>query len=213
VGVRAATIIAVAATAALAGAYAFLLPRLDGGSAQAATSCRDAAPAGARIERTRATILCLLNEERARHGLQPLKRNAILEAASQRHSEDMARRHFFAHKTPDGMSPDERINAAGYSVCECFVGENLYWGAGPNAPPAKAMQGWMDSPGHRANVLRPEFTEVGIGVVYDAPFWVGKRKAAIYTTDFGGPFEPEARRARSARDGSMVALALSAGGR
>jgi uncharacterized protein YkwD len=70
----------------------------------------------------------------------------------------MARRHFFAHETPDGMSPE----------------------------------GWMESPGHRLNVLRLEFTEVGIGVVYDAPFWVGKRRAAIYTTDFGGPFESQA---------------------
>jgi uncharacterized protein YkwD len=88
----------------------------------------------------------------------------------------MARRHFFAHETPDGMSPEDRVSAAGYSVCECYVGENLYWGAGSKSPP----------------VLRPEFTEVGIGVVYDAPFWVGKRQAAIYTTDFGGPFESQA---------------------
>ena len=54
------------------------------------------------------------------------------------------------------------------------------------ATPVKAMKGWMHSPGHRNNVLRPEFTEVGVGVVYDAPFWVGDRRAAIYTTDFGG---------------------------
>ena len=107
------------------------------------------------------------------------------------------RRHFFAHETPDGVSPGERMRAAGYATCECYVGENLYWGAGRNAPPAEALEGWMDSPGHRENVLSPEFTEVGIGIVYDAPFWVGTRQAAIYTTDFGGPLEPEADRARS----------------
>jgi uncharacterized protein YkwD len=200
VGLRGAIVIAIAATVALGAAYPFALPRGDRASAEAARGCAGAAPGSARIERTRATILCLLNEERARHGLRPLERNAILEAASQRHSEDMARRHFFAHRTPDGMTPGERISAAGYPVCDCYVGENLYWGAGRNAPPAKAMEGWMDSPGHRKNVLSPEFTEVGVGVVYDSPFWVGKRQAAIYTTDFGGPLEPEARRARSARD-------------
>jgi uncharacterized protein YkwD len=195
VGLRGAIALAIAATVALGAAYALVLPRGDRASAGEARSCRDVAAADARIERTRATILCLLNEERARHGLQPLERDAILEAASQRHSEDMARRHFFAHRTPDGMTPSERISAAGYPVCDCYVGENLYWGAGRNAPPARAMEGWMRSPGHRENVLSPEFTEVGVGVVYDAPYWVGKREAAIYTTDFGGPLDPEARRA------------------
>jgi uncharacterized protein YkwD len=48
------------------------------------------------------------------------------------------------------------------------------------------MKGWMESPGHRANVLRPEFAEVGVGVTYDSPFYVGGRRAAIYTTNFGG---------------------------
>ena len=100
---------------AVAAAYAFGLPWGNRASATPAQGCPAAAPAAERAERTRATILCLLNEERARHGLQPLERNAVLEAASQRHSEDMARRHFFAHTTPDGMNPRERIYAAGYS--------------------------------------------------------------------------------------------------
>jgi len=69
----------------------------------------------------------------------------------------------------------------------------------------------MHSPGHRENVLKPEYTEVGVGVVYDSPFWVGGRRAAIYTTDFGGSLEPEPGRARSALDG--LALAAHAGGR
>jgi uncharacterized protein YkwD len=188
--VRGAILIAVAVTAVVG---AIAVPRLSAHRVQDADGCAHsgAAPGSTDREVTRSTILCLLNEERARHGLEPLRRNAILEAASQRHSEDMARRHFFAHDTPDGMNPRERVTAAGYTTCDCFVGENLYWGAGIHAPPVKAMRGWMRSPGHRRNVLRPEFTEVGVGVVYDAPFWVGGRGAAIYTTDFGGPLEPE----------------------
>lgn len=187
---RGAILIAVAVTAVVG---AIAVPRLSAHRVQDADGCAHsgAAPGSTDREVTRSTILCLLNEERARHGLEPLRRNAILEAASQRHSEDMARRHFFAHDTPDGMNPRERVTAAGYTTCDCFVGENLYWGAGIHAPPVKAMRGWMRSPGHRRNVLRPEFTEVGVGVVYDAPFWVGGRGAAIYTTDFGGPLEPE----------------------
>jgi hypothetical protein len=199
---RRAICVAVAAIAVLGAVCGAVLPRLGEAPAQGARSCGDAGGLGhgPRIVATRATILCLLNGVRAEHDLPPLRENAILEAASQRHSEDMVRRHFFAHETPDGLSPGERMRDAGYSACECYVGENLYWGAGPNAPPAKALEGWMGSPGHRANILSPEFTEVGVGVVYDAPFWVGRRRAAIYTTDFGGPLEPAARRARSARD-------------
>jgi len=79
--------------------------RDDGASAQRAAGCEAAAPGTPRIERTRAAILCRLNEVRARYDLPVLERNAILEAASQRHSEDTARRHFFAHETPDGRNP------------------------------------------------------------------------------------------------------------
>jgi uncharacterized protein YkwD len=181
VGARGAISIAIAAIAVVGGVLGAGLPRIAADPVHDARACRDSGDAskGPRVDATRATILCLLNQERARHELPPLRQNAILEAASQRHSEDMARRHFFAHRTPDGMSPEERMRAAGYSVCDCYVGENLYWGAGPNAPPVKAVEGWMDSPGHRSNILSPEFTDVGIGVVYDAPFWVGKRRAAI----------------------------------
>lgn len=189
-GARGAIRIAVAAIVLLGVALGVVVPRLDAEPVRKASACGDATSLGSRVDATRATILCLLNEERARHGLRPLRQNAILEAASQRHSEDMVRRHYFEHETPDGRSPGERMRSAGYSVCECYVGENLYWGAGRNAPPAEAVDGWMNSPGHRANVLSPDFTEVGIGIVYDAPFWVGKRQAAIYTTDFGGPLEP-----------------------
>ena len=145
--------------AAIAVLGAVAVPRINAHRGQDADGCPHSG--GTNVAVTRTTILCLLNQERAKHGLPALRRNAILEAASQRHSEDMARRHFFAHDTPDGMSPGERMGAA-------------------------AMEGWMHSPGHRENVLRPEFSEVGVGVVYDAPFWVGKRRAAIYTTDFGG---------------------------
>ena len=145
-GARGAISVAVAAIAVL-GAVA--VPRISAHRAQDAEGCPHSG--GTDVAVTRATILCLLNRERAKHGLPALRRNAILEAASQRHSEDMARRHFFAH-----------------------------------APPVEAMEGWMHSPGHRENVLRTKFTEVGVGVVYDSPFWVGGRRAAICTTDFGG---------------------------
>ena len=184
-------VISLAVTAvALLGAV--VLPRVDAALVKDADGCPNSGdpPHRTGIAATRASILCLLNRERARHGLPALRRNPVLEAVSQRYSEDMARLHFFAHESPNGTNPGERMLAGGYPVSRSWVGENLYWGAAKHAPPAQAMEGWMKSPGHRRNVLRPEFTEVGVGVTYDGPFHVGKNRAAIYTTNFGGRVAP-----------------------
>ena len=163
-------------------------------SIEAASPIRDAAgcphsgamPTRDQIEETRGAILCLLNKERARHGLAALTHNAVLQRASQLHSEDMARRNFFDHDNPDGADPGGRMELAGYPRVGTWVGENLYWGEGDEATPVRAVEGWMDSPGHKANILRPEFAEVGVGVAYDAPISVSRSSSAVYTTDFGG---------------------------
>jgi uncharacterized protein YkwD len=82
------------------------------------------------------------------------------------------------------------VRAAGYSLPGAWVGENLHWGTEANATPVKAVEGWMKSPGHRANILRPEFTEVGVGVAYEAPINGSHGRSAVYTTDFGGRVAP-----------------------
>lgn len=143
-------------------------------------------PTRAHIDETRAAILCLLNRERARHGLAALTQNAVLERASQLHSEDMGARDFFGHDNPDGADPGARIELAGYPRVGTWVGENLYWGENEAGTPVRAIKGWMHSPGHRANILRPEFAEVGVGVAYDSPLPDSDRRSAVYTTDFGG---------------------------
>jgi uncharacterized protein YkwD len=56
--------------------------------------------------------------------------------------------------------------------------------------PVKAVEGWMDSPGHRENILRPQFAEVGVGVGLDTPRPGDHGRSAVYTTDFGGPSTP-----------------------
>jgi uncharacterized protein YkwD len=189
VGSRGVISLAVTAVALLG---AVVLPRVDAALGEDAGGCPHSGdpPHRTGVAATRDSILCLLNRERAKHGLPALRRNAVLEATAQRYSEDMDRLHFFAHEAPNGSDPGERMRAAGYPVSTSLVGENLYWGAAQHAPPARAMRGWMESPGHRANVLRPQFTEVGVGVTYDGPFYVGSRRAAIYTTNFGGRLAP-----------------------
>ena len=98
----------------------------------------------------------------------------------------MAVRNFFAHKTPDDVDPSRRMAAAGYPVTSTSTGENIAWGAQANATPVRIVEGWMNSAGHRENILRPQFTEVGVGVAYDAPIAASVETVRIYTTDFGG---------------------------
>jgi uncharacterized protein YkwD len=175
------------AAGALGGA--FLLPRVEAALVRDADGCRGSGdmPTRSNLESTRAATLCLLNRERARHGLAPLRRNPILELASQGHSEDMAARNFFAHETPDGADPGARMAAAGYPVTAATTGENLAWGEESKSTPVRIVQAWMDSPGHRANILRPKFTEVGVGVAHESPTASVDHRVGVYTTDFGGP--------------------------
>ena len=77
------------------------------------------------LERTRQLTLCLLNEERARHGLGPLRGEARLELAAQRYADEMVDRRFFEHVDPGGLDPQDRILMAGYPATNAWTGENL----------------------------------------------------------------------------------------
>lgn len=167
-----------------------LLPKVDAASVPDAQGCPHSGdlPAPREIQVTRSAILCVLNAERAKHGLPALTRNPLLERSSQRHSEDMALRRFFEHETPEGVGSHTRMNLAGYLLP--WTGENLYWGTNAASTPVGALDGWMKSPGHRANILRPQFTEVGVGIAYDAPKIGVTGHSAVYTTNFGGHAAP-----------------------
>ncbi|MBT2489499.1 sigma-70 family RNA polymerase sigma factor [Streptomyces sp. ISL-96] len=110
----------------------------------------------------------LVNTERADNGCGPVSQNSRLNTAAQRHSADMAARDFFDHTNPDGAGPGERITAAGYAWST--YGENIAMG---QRTPAQVMESWMNSSGHRANILNCSFKEIGIGI-HDAsggPWW------------------------------------------
>jgi uncharacterized protein YkwD len=98
----------------------------------------------------------------------------------------MAMRDFYEHETPEGYEPISRMAAAGYPTGTASVGENIHWGRDVNATPVRIFQDWMDSPGHRANILLPHFTEVGVGVAHEAPHPAVQGPVGVYTTDFGG---------------------------
>jgi uncharacterized protein YkwD len=177
---------------ALAGAAAALWPRDPEPRAADPCGLTDRTPLEAGTQATGQATLCLINRERTTRGLQALAENSLLSSASLAHSKDMVARKFFEHDTPEGRSVGDRLRAIGYGRGQVrSAGENLAWGARDDATPAAIVRIWMESPGHRADILRPAFTEIGIGIVLGAPV-PGKpeRDAATYTTDFGGTHDP-----------------------
>lgn len=104
--------------------------------------------------------LQLLNADRAKQGLPALKFNAKLTSLAERYAQDMINRGYFAHNNPEGQTPFDRMNAAGISYK--YAGENL----AINSSVDTAEVAFMNSPGHRANILSSNYTEVGIGVRY-----------------------------------------------
>jgi uncharacterized protein YkwD len=104
-------------------------------------------------------MLDLVNQERVTAGLSPLQADPELTEVARKHSADMFARGYFAHDTPEGLSPFDRMKAA--NVRFITAGENL--ALAPTIPIAHT--GLMNSPGHRANILRREFGRVGIGVL------------------------------------------------
>ncbi|OIK02239.1 sigma-70 family RNA polymerase sigma factor [Streptomyces monashensis] len=120
-----------------------------------------------------AQVIALVNQQRAAAGCSPVSENADLDQAAQGHSDDMAARNYFDHVSPDGTDPGQRITAAGYHWSA--YGENIAKG---QSTPQAVMDAWMNSPGHRANILNCAFKELGVGVrrTADGPLW---------TQDFG----------------------------
>jgi uncharacterized protein YkwD len=156
-------------------------------AARAAQQCANAdlEPADGNLHLVRAAILCLHNKVRAEHDLPALRENKRLRRAAVGHSRHMVSDGFFEHTTPNGTTMVDRILRARYVREDqgWALGENLAWGTGSLSTPRGAVESWMDSPGHRANILRREYRDLGIGVVLGVP--VSDAAGATYTADFG----------------------------
>ena len=109
-------------------------------------------------------VLQLVNQERTAVGLQPLTLSEKLDTAADRHSQDMAFNRYFDHTGRDGSSAGHRIERAGYTNWNRW-GENIAKGY---RTPADVVRGWMNSPGHRANILKAGFTHMGLGYAVTA---------------------------------------------
>lgn len=134
----------------------------------------------------RAAILQLVNDERAKAGVPPIRRNAALERSAQAYADEMDGLGFFGHVDPDGDTLKERVGAVGYfsgdydEDCGCIkgyiLGENLARG---QRTAAEAMAAWMSSPSHRDMVTAKAFTDLGVGV-----------RAGTWVQHFGGILVP-----------------------
>ncbi|MEU2986528.1 CAP domain-containing protein [Micromonospora aurantiaca] len=135
------------------------------GSSGGSTSTKATATTGLSAELQK--VVTIVNQERAKAGCKALTVNAKLNLAAQRHSQDQADHQKMDHTGSDGSQPWDRVKAAGYSYR--MVGENVAWNY---QTPAAVMEGWMNSEGHRKNILNCSYTQIGVGVARsNGPYW------------------------------------------
>jgi uncharacterized protein YkwD len=124
-----------------------------------------------------ASLLLEMNRVRAEHGLSRLTADAHLQRAAQWHSREMLGSNVFEHGAFGSRM-------AQFKVTGRLAGENLAWGAGPRGTAQGIVLAWLASPEHRANLLRPSFTRVGISDLVGT--FLGYRGAHVVTADFAG---------------------------
>jgi uncharacterized protein YkwD len=156
-----------------------------------ATPCEntEVTPEAGNIEAVRGAVMCLIDHVRAQHGEEPLSANAELEHAAQEHGEELVARDYFAHVSPSGETPVDRIRLTGYIPGPSFgyvIGENLAWGTLSLSTPQAIVSAWVSSPGHLANILEGQYQDTGIGIVPAVPPSLGGgQQGATYSQEFG----------------------------
>jgi uncharacterized protein YkwD len=156
-----------------------------------ATPCQNTelTPEPGNLELVDTATLCLVNQERARNNELPLQLDARLARAAQQHSDEMVSGDYFAHVSPNGETPLDRLQASGYipnSQVGYTIGENIAWGTLYLATPSSIVAAWIASPEHLANILYAEYRDTAIGVAAAAPPSLADGQAgAVYTQDFG----------------------------
>jgi uncharacterized protein YkwD len=132
---------------------------------------------GLAMTRAESRLTVMINGFRAAHGLGPLRVDAKLQRAARSHSRDMLRRGYFAHGA-------FAARLHGFGVRAHPLGENLAWGSGRMGEARAVLRIWLRSPEHRANLLRPRFHRIGLGMPVGA--FAGYRYTRMITADFAG---------------------------
>ena len=121
-------------------------------------------------------MIRLVNQARNQARCKDVHNNSKLHSTARAHSADMAQRRYFDHTAPNGTDPGQRITAAGYAWSA--YGENIAAGY-PDA--VSVMRGWMNSPGHRENILNCRFSNLGVGL------YLTPDRGGYWTQDFAAP--------------------------
>lgn len=156
-----------------------------------ATPCQNTelAPNAGNLATVRAAVLCLINRTRAEHSESPLLANAQLEEAAEGHCQELIADDYFAHVSPSGETPVDRIEQTGYvpgPSVGYVIGENLAWGTYSLATPQAIVSAWIASPGHLANILESQYRDTGIAITPAAPQSLGEgNPGATYAQEFG----------------------------
>lgn len=179
---------AIVASFALLGALALVPGGVAVGTPEAEAACEGSTKQPREIgkRKARKAVVCLLNKQRARRGLGKLSRNRSAERAARDHTRLMIDRRCFSHQCPGESDLVGRLVGADYLPCGCTwgAGENIAWGEGGRGSARSIVKAWMNSPGHRANILDRSFEHIGVGLSWGSPY-DRRGKAATYTTVFG----------------------------
>lgn len=177
----------IAATAMLVGS-----PGAQAARSAAAPACAnaDAQPGTVSPGALADATVCLVNRVRAAHRLPLLTRQKQLDSFASGFARQMVSRKFFSHDVPGGPTFASRARASAYARgarTMPMMGENIAWATAELATPAEIVTAWMNSPGHRENILRRQFREIGVGVSLAAPEagWGPADGPATYVHSFG----------------------------
>jgi uncharacterized protein YkwD len=156
-----------------------------------ATACQNTelTPEAADIGLVRAAVLCLINRKRAEAGESPLVDSPQLEQAAEEHARELVADDYFAHVSPSGETPVDRIRDTGYIPnpgVGYVIGENLAWGTYQLSTPQAIVSAWIASPGHLANILEAQYHDTGIGITPAVPPSLAPgAPGATYAQEFG----------------------------
>jgi len=173
----AAAVLAVGPATASAGTYDYLVAPITqcGGQKQTDTSLSTA--------EQESVMFCMHNYARARAQRAVFRGNALLPTSSDRKTADMLRCNQFSH-TACGRQMFFHVKAVGYTACSSWgVGENIAWGTGSYGSVRSTMTRWVNSTGHRTNILNPKFIHIGAGLRKGT--FQGRSNAQVWTTHFG----------------------------
>lgn len=134
----------------------------DSGGARS-SSVRGVSVRGERSDRDAAEAFRLVNDERARRGMQTLRRRADLDAVAYSHARDLLRMNRLDHTSSDGRQLEHRLARLNWE----WAGENLARNKGFSSPAAEAVKGWIASPRHYENMFRPDYSQAGMAALYD----------------------------------------------